>query len=84
MDSAKVSVSFGTPVSPGSPGGHASLGRGAAGVLVLGLVIADVVHYLNSPVVGRAPGGAGPERAIAHTCSCYGYEPPAESTFTAR
>ncbi|MBI2294610.1 MAG: hypothetical protein HYU76_00855 [Betaproteobacteria bacterium] len=64
---AKVSFSSGTPVSPSAPGGHVSLGKGASAVLVLGLVIADFVHYFGAKPATQAE----PREAISETCSCY-------------
>ncbi|MGQ0751505.1 MAG: hypothetical protein ACT4PS_13290 [Betaproteobacteria bacterium] len=64
--------SFGAPAPAGSAGGQVSLSRGAAVALVLGLVIADFLHVLSSPV-----DAAMPQRSIADTCSCYGYTPAA-------
>lgn len=69
----RIRGSFGAPSQPGSTGGHVSLSRGTAAVLVLGLVIADLLHFLSSPV-----DEAMPQRSIADTCSCYGYTPVAE------
>jgi len=74
-----VGASFGTPPPAGAPGARVSLSRGAAGVLVLGLVVADVVQALVPGTVARGA-TLDPNRPIAHTCSCYGYVPPAELT----
>ncbi|MGQ0525517.1 MAG: hypothetical protein ACT4P8_17860 [Betaproteobacteria bacterium] len=76
--STRVSGSFGAPAPAGSASGRVSLPRGATAGLVLGLVIADLVHHLTSGT-GGAPVRTA-DRAIADTCSCYGYRPPEEQT----
>jgi hypothetical protein len=68
--STRISGSFGAPARPGSAGGQVSLSHGAAVALVVGLVIADFLHFLSSPV-----DAAMPQHSIAGTCSCYGYTP---------
>ena len=78
--SARLSASFGTPTAPGTPGARVSVSNGAAGVLILGLVIADALHYLASTSMER---GAASSEPIAHTCSCYGYEPAARTASAA-
>lgn len=79
---ASATGSFGSPPPAGASGGQVSLSRGAAGVLVLGLVIADLVQALVPGT--RAQGAAlDPNRPIAQTCSCYGYVPATELTTAA-
>ena len=78
---AGVAASFGAPAPVGAPGAHVSLSRGAAGVLILGLVVAEFVQALASPAAARGV-LLDPNRPIAHTCSCYGYLPPQELTAT--
>lgn len=72
--SARFGASFGAPAPPGAAGGHATFSRGASAVLVIGLVVAEAIHYLKGRPAAD-PAGA-PQRAIADTCSCYGYRPP--------
>lgn len=71
---ARIGASFGTPPPPNAPGGQATLSRGAAAVLFLGLVIADTVNYLGTRF-GDAPRPAPQRASIAETCSCYGWTP---------
>jgi hypothetical protein len=76
LSSGKVSFSSGQPVSPSAPGGTLKLSGSAAGVLVAGLVLIDLVRY----IAGAAePKPLAPDARIAETCSCYkkpdsGYE----------
>lgn len=79
IGSAKLSGSFGTPAPSAAPGARASFSNGAAGVLILGLVIADLIHYLASPAGERV----APQESISHTCSCYGYQPPVQAAYAA-
>jgi hypothetical protein len=65
----KASFSSGQPVAPKAPGGQVSLGKGASAVLILGLVIADVVHYFSARHSAREP--QPQSGSIADTCSCY-------------
>ncbi len=63
-----ASFSSGPRIAPGTPGGQVSLGRGASGVLVVGLVFADLV----SAIVGTsAPKPLPADARIMETCSCY-------------
>jgi hypothetical protein len=66
----RASFSSGQPVSPAAPGGHVSLGRSGAAILVVGLVFAEAVNYVGT-LFGAAPQPAPRTDAIAHTCSCY-------------
>jgi hypothetical protein len=68
LSSGKVSFSSGQPVSPNAPGGTLKLSGSAAGVLVVGLVLVDLVHYLGGPSGPKPP---APDARIADTCSCY-------------
>jgi hypothetical protein len=60
--------SSGQRVSPGATGGQVSLGKGATGVLVVGLVFVDLVSYI---VGASAPKPLPPGEKIMDTCSCY-------------
>jgi hypothetical protein len=80
IGSAKVSASFGTPVPAGSGGGQVSFSRGASAFLLMGLVVAEVVNYFSSPSADATPFRADRGRSIAHTCSCYGYQPASQLT----
>jgi hypothetical protein len=63
-----ASFSSGPRVSPSAPGGHATLGKGASGVLIVGLVFADFWNY----IVGTPqPRPLPPGERIMDTCSCY-------------
>jgi hypothetical protein len=73
---ARVSASFGTPAPQGAAGGQATFPRGASAVLVLGLIVAEAVNYLGTKLSGAPPAAPVPQRSIADTCSCYGYQPP--------
>lgn len=73
--SARVSGGFGAPAPHGAPGAQASFSRGASVVLIVGLVVAETLHYLGAQFGDPPAPGAGPQRTIAHTCSCYGYQP---------
>jgi len=64
-------VSFssgGQPISPNAPGGYARVSGSAAGVLVVGLVLADFLSYFRGE---PQPKPLAPGTEIAHTCSCY-------------
>ena len=63
-----ASFSSGPRVSPGAPGGHATLGKGAAGVVIVGLVFADLWSYIVGP---SHPKPLPPGERIMDTCSCY-------------
>lgn len=68
FSNGSFSVASGPRVSPGAAGGHASLSGGAAAVLIVGLVVADLIHYL----VGEpGPRPLPPDEKIMDTCSCY-------------
>jgi len=64
----RASFSSGQPVSPNAPGGYVKLSGSAAGVLVVGLVFADLMYYM----VGQPqPKPLAPGTRIADICSCY-------------
>jgi hypothetical protein len=63
-----ASFSSGPRVSPNAPGGHATLGKGASGVLIVGLVFADFWNYVVGPAHPRP---LPPGERIMDTCSCY-------------
>ena len=67
-----VSISSGPRVAPGTPGGTVSLGKGASGVVVVGLVFADLVNYI---VGAAAPRPLPADARIMETCSCYQQQP---------
>lgn len=71
----RASVSWGQPVSPAAQGGQATLSQGATGVLILGILIADLVRQAMAGQFG-APVTTGPPRTgpVSRTCSCYGYQ----------
>jgi len=74
----RVGFSSGPPVSPATPGGQVSVSGGGGSVAAVLLVGAIVVEFLNSvgaiqPQVKPLPADA----RISHTCSCYGWQPPA-------
>jgi hypothetical protein len=51
-------------------GGHVSLGRGPAAVLIVGLLIADAVDYLGARFAATPKPGPRTD-SILETCSCY-------------
>lgn len=63
-----ASFSSGPRVSPNAPGGHATLGKGASGVLIVGLVFADLWSYIVGP---SQPRPLPPGERIMDTCSCF-------------
>ena len=66
--------SGGHPVSPKASGGYVAASGGAAYALVGVLVLADLLSYFRGE---PQPKPLAPGTAISHTCSCYGYQPPA-------
>jgi hypothetical protein len=64
----RVSFSSGQPASPNAPGGYLKLSGSAAGALVAGLVLADLLSYMVGP---SQPKPLAPDARIADTCSCY-------------
>jgi hypothetical protein len=63
-----ASFSSGPRVSPSAPGGYATLGKGASGVLIVGLVFADLWNHIVGP---SQPRPLSPDERIMDTCSCY-------------
>ena len=64
----KVAFSSGRVPPPGTPGGYLKLSGDAAGIFVVGVVIADLLNYIR----GEAPPKPlPPGTRIADTCSCY-------------
>ena len=63
-----ASFSSGPRLSPGAPGGHATLGKTASGVLIVGLVFADLWNYIVRPPQARP---LSADERIMDTCSCY-------------
>lgn len=79
---AQFSAAFGSPPPQGAGGGQIGFSRGAAAVLLVGLVIAETVDFIGAQLRqthGVPPAAAQPARAprasIAETCSCYGWKP---------
>ena len=73
---ARIGGSFGTPPAGNAAGGQVAFSKGASAVLVLGLAVAGTVELVSDWFGPSAP--PPPERAtggIAHTCSCYGWQP---------
>lgn len=61
--------------SPKAPGGTA-YASGSTAYVVIGIVaLADLWNYFVGP---PQPKPLPPGTAISHTCSCYGYKPPAK------
>ena len=67
--------SGGHPVSPKASGGFVAASGSAAYALVGVLVLADLLSYIRGE---PQPKPLAPGTAISHTCSCYGYQPPAQ------
>ncbi|HXF66100.1 MAG TPA: hypothetical protein VNK67_05305 [Burkholderiales bacterium] len=69
----RLSFSSGQVPPPSAPGGHVSLGKGASAALVLGLVLADAVTWLDARLRGQpaAPQAEQGGDSIAESCSCY-------------
>jgi hypothetical protein len=60
--------SGGHPVPANAPGGTLKVSGSAAGVLVVGVVLADFFYYMVGP---SQPKPLAPDTRIADTCSCY-------------
>jgi hypothetical protein len=76
---ARVGASFGSSPPAGAPGGQIGFSRGAAAVLIVGLVIAEAAEFLAAQFRGpSAPLRQPASASIADTCSCYGWKPPVE------
>jgi hypothetical protein len=66
--------SGGHAVSPKASGGTVYASGGAAYAVVGVLVLSDLWNYFRGV---PQPKPLPPGTAISHTCSCYGYQPPA-------
>jgi hypothetical protein len=74
---ARVAFASGQPVPAGAPGGQLRLSSGsAAGVLFAGVIIAEFLNAIGATAPSQ-PSPLPPDTRISHTCSCYGYKPPA-------
>ena len=60
--------SGGHPIPANAPGGTLKVSGSAAGVLVVGVVLADLFYYMVGP---SQPKPLAPDARIADTCSCY-------------
>lgn len=60
--------SGGHPIPANAPGGTLKASGSAAGVLVVGVVLADFFYYMVGP---SQPKPLAPDTRIADTCSCY-------------
>ena len=78
VSSSNASVSFvsGTPVPASAPGGHLTVSSSSAGALAAVIAIGILASYIVGEE-GPKPLPAGTK--LLHTCSCYGYQPPAVS-----
>lgn len=76
---ASVALSSGQAIPAGVPGGQVSVNGGpaVAALIVVGAVIAGLLDSLGTPGAPQ-PQAMAPGTRISHTCSCYGYQPPAE------
>ncbi len=64
----RASFSSGHPIPANAPGGTLKVSGSAAGVLVVGVVLADFLYYMVGP---SQPKPLPPDTRIADTCSCY-------------
>ncbi|MGE4109860.1 MAG: hypothetical protein AB7E73_04085 [Burkholderiales bacterium] len=77
IGNARLGGSFGNPPAPSAAGGQLALSKGASAVMLLGVVIAGTVDAVRdwlqpqTPQLHERPAPDG----IAHTCSCYGWQP---------
>lgn len=78
---ARFGAAFGSPPPQGASGGQIGFSRGAAAVLLVGLVIAETVDFIGAQfrqthgAAPAAPPARAPRASIAETCSCYGWKP---------
>ncbi len=73
---ARVSFAYGSPVPPTAPGGHVTVSNGSSSGVLAGVALFGI---LASYIVGEeGPKPLPPGTKILHTCSCYGYQPPAK------
>jgi len=75
IGNAHIGGSFGAPPTGNAAGGQVSFSKGASAVLVLGLVVAGTVDLVSDWFKPAAPQPAERTGDIAHTCSCYGWQP---------
>lgn len=74
---ASVAFTYGSPVPPTAPGGHLSVSSSGSSSVLAGVVL---FGFLASYVVGEeGPKPLPPGTKLLHTCSCYGYQPPANA-----
>jgi hypothetical protein len=71
---ASVSVVSGTAVPASAPGGHLTVTSSSAGALA-GIILVGILASYIVGEDGPKPLPAGTK--LLHTCSCYGYQPPA-------
>src|SRR5262245_44555962 len=75
---ARVGFSSGQPVSRAAPGGQASVNGGGGAIATVFVVSAVLSEFLYSLAGGEPPvKPLPPDARISHTCSCYGWQPPA-------
>lgn len=76
IGNARIGGSFGAPPAAGAPGGQVTFSKGASAVLVLGVVVAGIVDTVSEWFEpASAPRREAASGGIAHTCSCYGWQP---------
>ena len=76
----RAGFSSGQAVSGAAPGGQLSVNGGGGTVAAVLLVGAIVVDFLNSlGAVQAQVKPLPPDARISHTCSCYGWQPPAKA-----
>jgi hypothetical protein len=76
IGNARIAGSFGNPPAPHAAGGQLALSKGASAVLLLGVVIAGTVDAVRDWLQPQMPQHERPAPdGIAHTCSCYGWQP---------
>jgi len=75
IGNARIGGSYGAPLAGNAAGGQLSFSSGASAVLVLGLVVAGTVDLVSDWFRPTAPQPAARTGGIAHTCSCYGWQP---------
>lgn len=72
---ARIGASFGAPPAANAPGGQVAFAKGATAVVVLGLAIVGTVDLVGQWLQPSAPPRTERAGGIAHTCSCYGWQP---------
>lgn len=76
IGNARLSGSFGNPPPANAGGGQVTLSRGGSAALVLGLAVVstgEVIQRWRRAAPERRESTA--TEGIAHTCSCYGWQP---------